>query len=72
MAEKRTEKAAAKKAPAKRAPARAKRATARSKPKKGTPTHEEVATRAYFIALESDTSDPLHDWLRAEDELTGR
>jgi len=66
MAEKRGEKAAAKKAPA-----RAKRATSKRKPKKGTPTHEEIATRAYYMAQEFEASDPLHDWLRAEDELTG-
>lgn len=35
------------------------------------PTHEEIATRAYFIALERGFStDPLADWLAAERELT--
>jgi Protein of unknown function (DUF2934) len=35
------------------------------------PTHDEIATRAYFIALERGFSnDPLADWLRAERELT--
>jgi hypothetical protein len=62
MAEKRSEKAGAK------APTRAKRAT--SKRKQGTPTHEEIATRAYFIALESGASDPLDNWVSAEEELT--
>ena len=66
MAEKRNEKAAAKKAPA-----GARRATGKRKPKKGTPTHEEIATRAYYMAQESEASDPFHNWLRAEDELTG-
>ena len=36
-----------------------------------TPTHDEIATRAYFIALERGFSnDPLADWLAAEQELT--
>jgi hypothetical protein len=36
-----------------------------------TPTHEEIARRAYFIALERGfSSDPLADWLTAERELT--
>lgn len=35
------------------------------------PSHDEIATRAYFIALERGFStDPLGDWLRAEHELT--
>ena len=51
-----------------KAPARAKRSTARRKP--ATPSHEEIATRAYFIALESGTDDHLDHWLRAEDEMT--
>jgi hypothetical protein len=35
------------------------------------PTHEEIAMRAYFIALERGfSSDPLADWLAAERELT--
>ena len=63
MAEKRTERVAAK------APTRAKRTMSRRRPKKGTPTHEEIATRAYYIAQESEASDPLHDWLHAENEL---
>ena len=63
MAEKRTEKVTAK------APARAKRTTSRRRPRKGTPTHEEIATRAYYIAQGSEASDPLHNWLHAENEL---
>ena len=55
------------KAPAK-APARAKRTTAAHR--KATPTHEDIATRAYFLAEESGTSDHVHHWLTAEDELT--
>ena len=59
-------------------PARAKRATAKratakratAKRKQATPTHEEIATRAYYLAQESGTSDPLHNWLRAEGEMT--
>lgn len=34
-----------------------------------TPTHEEIAERAYFIALEGSGSDALGNWLRAEREL---
>lgn len=35
-----------------------------------TPTHEEIAVRAYYIALERGFSeDPLNCWLRAEREL---
>jgi hypothetical protein len=38
-----------------------------------TPTHEEIATRAYYIALERGfSSDPAADWLAAERELTGK
>lgn len=34
------------------------------------PSHDEIATRAYFIALERGfSSDPLADWLAAEREL---
>jgi hypothetical protein len=55
--------------PAAKAPARAKRATGKRKPKQATPTHEEIATRAFFIAEEPDATDPFHNWLRAEDEL---
>ena len=64
MAEKRTEKTAAKAQP------RTKRTKSRSKPKTGTPTHEQIAERAYLIFEETGASDPLHNWLRAEDELT--
>ena len=35
-----------------------------------TPTHEEIAQRAYFIALEESGADELGNWLRAERELT--
>jgi hypothetical protein len=36
-----------------------------------TPSHDAIATRAYFIALERGfSSDPLADWLAAERELT--
>jgi hypothetical protein len=31
-------------------------------------THEEIATRAYYLHLEGG-SDPLDNWLRAEQEL---
>ena len=34
------------------------------------PTQEEIATRAYFIALERGfSSDPVADWLQAEQQL---
>ncbi|MBE2320281.1 DUF2934 domain-containing protein [Solirubrobacter sp. CPCC 204708] len=32
-------------------------------------THEDIATRAYFLALEQG-GDPVHHWLTAERELT--
>ena len=51
-----------------KAPTRAKRATT----KKATPTHEEIATRAYFIAEETGSADMVHNWLRAEAELIAR
>jgi hypothetical protein len=34
-----------------------------------TPSHDEIALRAYFIALEQG-ADPLAAWLLAERELT--
>jgi Protein of unknown function (DUF2934) len=34
------------------------------------PSHLEISERAYFIALERGESDPLANWLRAEQELT--
>lgn len=37
--------------------------------KKVVPTHEEIATRAYFIALEDRGGGDLDHWLRAEREL---
>jgi hypothetical protein len=37
-----------------------------------TPSYEQIATRAYFIALERGfQTDPLSDWLLAERELRG-
>jgi hypothetical protein len=34
------------------------------------PTQEQIATRAYFIALEQGfSSDPVADWLQAEQQL---
>ena len=35
----------------------------------GQPSHDEIATRAYFIALEQG-ADPVAAWLLAERELT--
>ena len=36
------------------------------------PSYEDIATRAYFIALERGfQSDPVADWLLAEQELRG-
>jgi hypothetical protein len=49
-----------------------KRATLR-KPKtrrRPTPSHDEIATRAYFLHLEAPGSDQVGNWLRAERELT--
>ena len=38
----------------------------------GAPSYEQIATRAYFIALERGfQTDPLADWLLAERELRG-
>ena len=34
-----------------------------------TPTHAEIAQRAYFLHLEGSGSDQLGNWLRAEHEL---
>ena len=36
---------------------------------RSAPSHDEIATRAYFISLEQG-ADPLAAWLRAEHELT--
>ncbi len=33
------------------------------------PTHDEIAERAYFIALERSGADEVGNWLRAEREL---
>ncbi len=35
-----------------------------------TPSHGEIAERAYFIHLEAGGSDQLANWLQAERELT--
>lgn len=35
-----------------------------------TPSHGEIAERAYFIQLEAGGSDQLANWLQAERELT--
>jgi len=39
---------------------------------KSTPTHEQIAQRAYEIYLErgATAGDPMQDWLRAELELS--
>jgi hypothetical protein len=39
-------------------------------PRRGKPSHDEIAERAYFIHLEADGCDELESWLRAERELT--
>jgi Protein of unknown function (DUF2934) len=49
-------------------------ATRRTRPAKPRtrrrkPTHEEIATRAYFIQLEEGGRDELENWLRAEREF---
>ena len=33
------------------------------------PTHDEISMRAYFISLQTQGSDELGNWLRAEREL---
>ncbi|HEX7086010.1 MAG TPA: DUF2934 domain-containing protein [Vicinamibacterales bacterium] len=39
-------------------------------PARRQPTHDEIATRAYYISLANGfQSDPFLDWLRAEREL---
>ena len=35
-----------------------------------TPSHDEIADRAYYIHLHEGEPDPLLNWLRAERELT--
>jgi Protein of unknown function (DUF2934) len=40
------------------------------KTKRATPSHAEIATRAYFIYLHEGGSDELGNWVRAERELT--
>ncbi|HZT16798.1 MAG TPA: DUF2934 domain-containing protein [Gaiellaceae bacterium] len=47
------------------------RRTTRKKAAAAEPSHEHVATRAYFIHLESGGA-PLENWLQAERELTVR
>jgi hypothetical protein len=44
----------------------------RSRPpraRRRTPSHVEIAQRAYFIHLQEGERDPLANWLRAEREL---
>jgi Protein of unknown function (DUF2934) len=56
--------------PAKPAPRRTRPAkSAKPRTKRRRPTHEEIATRAYFIHLEDGVHDELDNWLRAEREL---
>jgi hypothetical protein len=65
MPAKRTESKTSK-APAARKPAvRRKRAAVAASPV----SHEDIATRAYYIHLEGG-HDPYENWLRAEHELT--
>jgi hypothetical protein len=67
MPAKRTESTTSK-APAARKPAiRRKRATAATI----AVSHEDIATRAYYIHLEGG-HDPLENWVRAEHELTAQ
>ncbi len=40
-------------------------------PAKKEVTHEQIAARAYFIALSGTGGDETHNWLRAERELRG-
>lgn len=37
--------------------------------KKVAPTHEQIATRAYFVSLDEPGRGELDNWLRAEREL---
>ena len=53
--------------PAKPAPRRTRPVKPRTKRHK--PTHEEIASRAYFIHLDEGGRDELDNWLRAEREL---
>ena len=43
----------------------------RGRAQAAAPTHEQIAERAYFLALEGDGDGELGDWLRAERELAG-
>lgn len=63
-------------APAKAAKPARKRATtpraagARTRTaRRRSPSHSEIAERAYFISLEPGAADPFGNWLRAEREL---
>ncbi|MHB8470982.1 MAG: hypothetical protein ACYDCH_14690 [Gaiellaceae bacterium] len=61
--------------PAKRSEAKTSKAPAARKPvsrRKRAPkvTHEEIATRAYYLHLEGGY-DPHENWVRAESELVG-
>jgi Protein of unknown function (DUF2934) len=40
------------------------------KAKRGEPSRDEIAERAYFMHLEDGACDALENWLRAERELT--
>jgi hypothetical protein len=56
------------KKPTRKAAAAKKPATRRRAAKPAAPTPEQIAERAYFIALNGGR-DPFHNWLRAEQEL---
>jgi hypothetical protein len=57
--------------PAKAAKAADKPIKAADKPTASrTPSHDEIAERAYFIHLEEGGCNELENWLRAESELT--
>ncbi len=64
MPAKRTEPAASK------APSARKPAARRARTRTATVTHDQIATRAYFIHLEGGI-DPVENWVRAERELVG-
>jgi hypothetical protein len=66
MAPKRTEPKTSK-APATRKPALRRKRIA---PAAQAMTHEDIATRAYYIHLEGG-HDPFENWVRAERELAG-
>jgi hypothetical protein len=61
--------------PAKRTEPKTSKAPAARKPairrkRQPTITHDDIATRAYFIHLEGG-HDPFENWIRAESELVG-